>query len=61
MAGEDFAYYAQKVAACFIQLGCRNPTAAESYPLHHPCFSPDEECMKIGAALLAGLVREPRA
>jgi len=54
--GEDFAYYLQHVPGCFIQLGCRNEQKECIYPLHHPKFNLDEECMKIGVALLTKLI-----
>lgn len=50
--GEDFAYYLHHVPGCFIQLGCRNEDKECIYPLHHPKFNIDEECMKIGVNLL---------
>lgn len=53
--GEDFAYYLQKVPGCFIQLGCRNEEKECIYPLHHPKFNLDEECMKIGIQLFENL------
>ncbi|MCB1149338.1 MAG: M20/M25/M40 family metallo-hydrolase, partial [Chlamydiia bacterium] len=46
--GEDFAYYLQKVPGCFAMLGCRNESKGCIYPLHHPHFDLDEECMKVG-------------
>lgn len=55
MGGEDFAYYVQKIPGCFIQLGCRNEEKDCIYPLHHPCFNLDEECMKVGVKLLTSL------
>jgi amidohydrolase len=55
MFGEDFAYYTQKIPGCFVQLGCRNEEKDCIYPLHHPCFNLDEDCMKIGVKLLTSL------
>jgi len=61
MFGEDFAFYAQKVPGCFVQLGCRNEAKDCVYPLHHPRFLIDEDCMKVGVRLFcsfAGLIDE---
>ncbi len=53
MWAEDFAYYSQMMSACFWMLGGR-PTRLDAMPgLHNPRFAPEEESMKIGAALLA--------
>lgn len=55
LGGEDFAYYLKHIPGCFIQLGCRNEDKECVYPLHHPKFNLDEECMKIGVDLLTRL------
>lgn len=55
MFGEDFAYYVQQVPGCFIQLGCRNEAKKCIYPLHHPKFNLDEDCLKVGIRLFAEL------
>lgn len=57
MFGEDFAYYLQHVPGCFIQLGCRNVQKDCVYPLHHPCFDLDEDCMKGGVRLFMELAQ----
>ena len=57
--GEDFAYYLQYVPGCFIQLGCRNEHKECTYPLHHPKFNLDEDCMKVGVDLLTRLAAYP--
>ena len=36
MGGEDFAYYGQKIPACFMYIGIRNETAGSVNGLHHP-------------------------
>lgn len=48
---EDFAFFAEQVPAVFYRLGCRNEEKGIIYPLHHPCFDIDEQCLKIGALL----------
>jgi len=55
MGGEDFAYYLQKVPGSFLRLGIRNPKKNAVYPWHHPKFTVDEDAIKIGSAVLAGM------
>lgn len=55
MGGEDFAYYLQKVPGSFLRLGIRNPKKNAVYPWHHPKFTVDEDAIKIGSAVLAGI------
>jgi amidohydrolase len=55
MGGEDFAYYLQKVPGSFLRLGIRNPKKDAIYPWHHPKFTVDEDAIKIGSAVLAGI------
>jgi len=55
MGAEDFAYYLQKVPGSFLRLGTRNPGKGATYPWHHPKFNVDEDAIKIGASVLAGL------
>ncbi len=58
MGGEDFAYYLQKIPGSFLRLGIRNPEKGAIYPWHHPKFTVDEDAIKIGASLLAGVAFE---
>ncbi|MCP5508767.1 MAG: amidohydrolase [Chlamydiales bacterium] len=58
LGGEDFAYYAQKIPGCFIQLGCRNEAKNCVYMLHDPRFDLDEECMRYGINLHTRLALE---
>lgn len=53
MAGEDFAYYAERVPACFYWLGCRPPGAQEVANLHSPSFDIDEDALPIGVTVMA--------
>ncbi|MFH1335458.1 MAG: M20 family metallopeptidase [Candidatus Zixiibacteriota bacterium] len=55
MGAEDFAYFLQKVPGSFLRLGTRNPGKGTTYPWHHPKFNVDEDAIKIGASVLAGL------
>lgn len=58
MAGEDFAFIAQKVPSAFAFLGIRNDTAGSVYGLHTSRFTMDESVLKRGAALHAMLAHE---
>lgn len=55
MAGEDFAYYLQRMPGAYLFVGAGKPDAADNYPHHHPKFDLDERAMPIAAKLLAGL------
>lgn len=55
MGAEDFSYFLQKVPGTFLRLGIRNPKKDAVYPWHHPKFTVDEEVIKMGAAVLAGV------
>lgn len=52
MAGEDFAYYAQKVPGCFYWLGCRKPGIEDAANLHSPDFDLDEDSLEIGMRVM---------
>lgn len=52
MAGDDFAFYAQRVPAAFIFVGTRNSTVGSVYPHHHPRFTIDEASLRVGAQVL---------
>lgn len=58
MAGEDFAFIAQKVPSAFAFLGIRNETAGSVYGLHTSKFTMDESVLHQGAALHAILAGE---
>ncbi|QGQ96961.1 amidohydrolase [Paenibacillus psychroresistens] len=55
MAGEDFAYYLQKVPGIFMFVGAGNADKGVWAPHHHPSFDIDEESMRNAALLLAGM------
>jgi amidohydrolase len=55
MAGEDYAYYLQKVPGCFMFVGAGNAELGVWAPHHHPFFDIDEEAMRNAALLLAGM------
>ncbi|MDH4224429.1 MAG: amidohydrolase, partial [Deltaproteobacteria bacterium] len=56
MGGEDFAYFARLVPACFFRLGVRNEGRGFIHPLHSPGFDLDEEALPLGAAVLSHIV-----
>jgi len=52
MGGEDFARYGEKVPAVYFNLGAAMPQE-EPHPWHHPRFNINEDCLPVGAAVLA--------
>lgn len=56
LAGEDFAYYLERIPGCFLRIGAREP-GGQLIPAHSPKFYPAEESIFIGAAVLAECVR----
>ena len=54
MAGEDFAFYLQRVKGCFVGLGMRRDEIDATYGLHHPRFKADEDALPVGVALHVG-------
>ena len=48
MTAEDFAWYSQKVPACFYRLGTSNPAKGIDSKQHTSTFDIDENSMKIG-------------
>lgn len=55
MAGEDFAFYLERVPGCFFFVGAGNAEAGITAPHHHPRFDIDERAILQAARLLAGL------
>jgi amidohydrolase len=51
MGGEDFAFIAERVPACFAFVGSRNTAKGLDAPHHSPRFDFDEEALLIGVAL----------
>jgi hippurate hydrolase len=56
LAGEDFAFYLERMAGCFLRIGAREPGGAP-IPAHSPRFYPAEESIFVGAAVLAECAR----
>lgn len=53
MTAEDFAFYSQKIPACFYRLGTASPSGKFTAGVHSPVFDIDENALKTGAGLLA--------
>ena len=56
LAGEDFAYYLEKMPGCFLRIGAREP-GGKPIPAHSPRFYPAEDSIVIGALVLAECAR----
>ena len=55
MTAEDFAWYSQKVPACFYRLGTSNPEIGIKAKQHTSDFNIDENAMKIGMGIITYL------
>lgn len=53
MGAEDFAYYSQKIPACFYRLGAGNIEKNIISGLHTPTFDIDENALETGMGLMA--------
>ncbi|MCX8112499.1 MAG: M20 family metallopeptidase [Bacteroidia bacterium] len=53
LSSEDFAFYSQRIPACFIRLGTAGEVSETHQPVHTPYFDIDERALSIGAAILA--------
>lgn len=56
LAGEDFAYYMERMPGCFLRIGARE-AGGPMVPAHSPRFFADEESIFVGAAVLAECAR----
>jgi hippurate hydrolase len=56
MAGEDFAYYMERLPGCFMRIGARLPDEPV-IAAHTPQFYAAEESLFVGAAVLAETAR----
>ncbi|HBJ38141.1 MAG TPA: amidohydrolase [Planctomycetaceae bacterium] len=50
MAGEDFAYYTERIPGVFVLLGIANESLGTTHFLHSPKFKLDEDALPIGSA-----------
>ncbi len=55
LTAEDFAYFSQKIPACFYRLGIRNQAKDIVSNLHTNTFNIDEATIEIGMGLMAWL------
>jgi amidohydrolase len=55
MGAEDFAYYSQKIPACFYRLGVGNVTKNITIGVHTPTFNVDENAIEHGMGMMAWL------
>ncbi|HET6227887.1 MAG TPA: M20 family metallopeptidase [Bacteroidia bacterium] len=55
MTAEDFAFFSQKVPACFYRLGTANKARGITSGVHTATFDIDEKALEIGAGLMAWL------
>jgi len=55
MGSEDFSFYGQYIPAAFFFLGGGNPKKGINFPHHHPKFQIDEDVLKNGSAIMAGI------
>lgn len=54
MAAEDFSLYLERVKGCFFWLGSGpKKNAEQAHGLHHPQYTLNEDCIPLGASLLA--------
>lgn len=58
MAGDDFAYFIDKVPGSYFKLGVGNKEKGINYPIHSPKFNIDESALSIGSALMAQIAFE---
>lgn len=56
LAGEDFAYYLERMPGCFLRVGAREAGAAP-IPAHSPRFYAAEDSIFVGSAVLAECAR----
>ena len=59
MTSEDFAYYSQKIPACFYRLGTGNRERGINSGLHTDTFDIEEKSLELSIGLMAWLaIRE---
>jgi len=56
LAGEDFAYYLERMPGCFLRIGAREH-GGQPIPAHSPHFYAAEESIFVGATVLAECAR----
>ena len=58
MAGEDFAYFAQKVPSVFFNLGTKNEEIGATEPLHSSNFIIDDRAAEVGMSAICSFALE---
>mgnify|MGYP001352890722 CR=1 FL=1 len=58
MAGEDFAYYLEKVPGAFMFLSSSNHAKHTDVPHHNPKFNVDEDVLYMGSSVFVSTVEE---
>jgi hippurate hydrolase len=58
MGAEDFAFYSQKIPACFLRLGVGNREQGITSGVHTPLFNIDEHAIEIGMGIMATLAMQ---
>jgi hippurate hydrolase len=56
LAAEDFSNYMERIPGCFLRIGAREP-GGPMIAAHSPAFAPAEDCLFVGAAVLAECAR----
>lgn len=55
MGAEDFAFYSQRIPACFFRLGVGNAAKGITSGVHTPLFNIDEAAIEVGMGVMAHL------
>ncbi|XP_023635613.1 IAA-amino acid hydrolase ILR1-like 3 [Capsella rubella] len=55
MAGEDFAFYQQKIPGYYLAIGIKNEEIGSVHSVHSPYFFLDENVLPVGSAVFAAL------
>lgn len=55
MTAEDFAWFSQRLPACFYRLGTGNKAKGITSGVHTPTFDIDENALEVGSGLMAWL------
>lgn len=58
MAGDDFAYFCERIPGAYFKLGVGNKEKGVLYPIHSPKFKADEDALPIGSAIMAKTAAE---
>ncbi len=53
MASEDFAFFSEKIPACFYRIGTGNPAKGITSGVHTPTFNIDEDALELAAGMMA--------